>query len=203
MAENWQVMFSAVASAIAAAASAVAAFWSARTSVRAMQLQMQPSISIAFDSAIESRDPDRKAVVMNESACPVIDLHIEVTNPADSDPRVMKVVGSYDLRRWRIPKQIQRPIRRSERIEVDCDEWFVHAREIIFIKGIPDEEKARRCQIIIETRCRRAADQKPFRFTYVYQVMTVSDRTMAMPVHSDNPADEGKQLILRRKAVDD
>jgi hypothetical protein len=53
------------------------------------------------------------------------------------------------------------------RLEIDCDDWFTHARQIIFVKGIPEEEKARRCQVVINLRCRRAADHKPFRFTYV------------------------------------
>ena len=53
-------IIAAITSACAAAASAVAAFWSAKVTKRLLQVQIKPSISVAFDNNVK----ERRSIVM-------------------------------------------------------------------------------------------------------------------------------------------
>lgn len=198
---NWAEALPASMSAMAALASALAAFWSAKVARQGVHLHIKPVISIEFDGNVQNVTPSRRAVITNESGCPVLDLQVEVSHPADSDPRVFKLAGRYDLRRWLIRHRKQLAFGQGSRAEVECDDWFRHAREIIFVKGIPEEEIARRCQVFIEIKCKRESDRKTFRFTYIYQVVSAGDALSAISIAGNNPAEEGKHIVLKRKAT--
>ena len=100
-------------SAIAATASATAAFASLYVSVRlaeltsrALQVQIEPSISVEFDHKV-GVERSRIAVVENLSACDLYDLTVRVSNvsafeEADGGirPTVLKSVGVHDLQIW-------------------------------------------------------------------------------------------------------
>lgn len=182
----------ALLSAVAAAASAVAAFWSARAADHALQIQIEPSISIEFDNEVGTPRDRRLAVVTNESSCHIADLFIRVNiHPDPSNVTVMKTVASHDFRRW-----WRRKWAAGTKDELDCDLWFKHARDTIPLVSA-ENEKVTAGIVILEVSCRRAADRRKFDFAYVYRVTPDNHgRYFALPIKGQNPADAPKRMII-------
>lgn len=199
-------MVSSVASAAAAIASAFTSVWLARLASRTLQVQITPSVGIDFDHNASS-DRRGEAAVINDGACDLREVHVQVSIPAAFEEEegalkstVMKCVGSYDVDRWIIPRVWHRWFKPGERVEIDSADWFTHAREVLSVENLPTNERAMRSLVAIDVTCRRAADNRKFAFKYDYRVHVTDDwKYIALPFSGSNPVDAGSQIILQRK----
>lgn len=172
------------------------------------QLQIEPSIAVAFDNNV-GMPGKRTAVVTNESGCDITDLTLSVSIPAEVkttdetiEGSVMKHVATHELNRRSWRTLWQRRWTPGASAQVDCEAWFIHAREILTLSALTTEEKTLRGTVILDVSCRRVADKRKFRAFYVYRVMLLDNQHfMALPIEGENPADAGKRLILRRKGT--
>jgi len=201
----------ALASAVAATASAIAAFASFFASVRlanlmnrTLQVQIQPSVSIDFDHEVGA-DRERMATVENMNACDLYDLYVRVSIVAafeevdgEITPTVLRSVGKHDLQHWIIPRLWRRRFGVGEKVKLDSDSWFTHAREVLSLPNLTAAERAARGTVIIDIACRRAADNRRFDFQYAYIVRKIAGSLHAWPaVDSKNPANADRKIIVR------
>ena len=147
---------SAAASAVAAIASAFTSIWLAKMARRTLHVQIEPSISIDFDH--DASGKRRKiAYVINDGACDLKDVYLQVSIPdafeekdGTMTPMIFKSVGNHDLQLWIIPRLWHRNFKSGVRVEVDSDSWFTHAREVLALTSLPEEQRAMRGFVILD-----------------------------------------------------
>jgi hypothetical protein len=206
MEASFMLAVSAVASATAAIASSFTSIWLAKLAGRTLQVQIEPSVSVDFDHDVSS-GRRRIAFVVNDSACDIQDVSLRVSIPCAFEEEdgalkstVLKCVGYHDLQRWIIPRLWRSKFRAGARAEIDSDSWFAHAREVVTLASLPEEERAMRGFVILDVTCRRAADNRRFKFEYIYRVhVTDNWQYVALPYSGSNPADSEYRIIVKPK----